>query len=53
MSKKVIEGREKPMWLRVGTITEFENGNQVLELNILPGEQYYIFPQENKENNNK
>jgi site-specific DNA-methyltransferase (adenine-specific) len=49
MSKKVIEGREKPVWLRVGTITEFENGNQVLELNLLPNQQFYIFPQDEKE----
>ena len=37
-------GDEKTLWLGIGTVIEFENGNMVLELNILPGIQYSIFP---------
>ena len=41
-------GKEKPMWLQVGVITEFDNGNQILELNDRE-ETYQIFPMEKKQ----
>ncbi len=43
-------GKEKPMWLQVGVITQFDNGNQILELNDR-SETYQIFPMEKKETN--
>ena len=36
-------GKEKPLWLYAGTMTEFENGNMILELNHLPGITYHLF----------
>lgn len=41
-------GKEKPMWLQVGVITQFDNGNQILELNDR-SETYQVFPMEKKE----
>ncbi len=38
---------EKTIWLNVGMITEFENGNRILELNDR-NETYQIFPMEKK-----
>lgn len=48
---KKIEGREKPIWLNVGTIVEFDKGNMILELNHL-NEVFQIFPQEEKKGTN-
>lgn len=46
--KKYTKGsEEKTAWLPVGTITEFDNGNQILELNN-SSEQFNIFPFEEK-----
>ena len=43
-AKKYNKGEEeKTAWLPVGTITEFDNGNQILELNDRT-EVYQIFP---------
>lgn len=39
---------EKTAWLQVGTITKFDNGNQILELNDRQ-EVYQIFPFKEKE----
>lgn len=39
---------EKTVWLPVGTITKFDNGNQLLELNDRQ-ETYQIFPFKDKE----
>ena len=39
----------KTQWLNVGMMTEFENGNKILELNILPNQSFQIFPLEKKE----
>ena len=39
---------EKVVWLQVGMITEFDNGNRILELNDR-NETYNIFPLERKE----
>lgn len=47
---KQIEGREKPLWLEIGYITEFDNGNRILELND-SDLVYQIFPMEKKETN--
>jgi hypothetical protein len=45
--KKYMKGaEEKKIWLTVGTITEFDNGNSILELNMFPNQQFSIF--ENK-----
>jgi len=49
---KKIEGRDKPIWLNVGTITQFDNGNQILELNFL-NETFQIFEQKPKEQGEK
>lgn len=46
---KKIEGREKQIWLNVGTITQFENGNQILEMNDRQ-EVYQIFEVKPKDN---
>ena len=40
---KTKGGEEKVAWLPVGQITEFDNGNQILELNN-SSEQFNIFP---------
>jgi hypothetical protein len=37
------DGQEKTAWLPIGTITKFDNGNSILELNDRP-ETYQIFP---------
>lgn len=50
--KKYTKGQEeKTVWLQVGQITQFDNGNQILELNMLPGQTYQIFPFEKKDSN--
>ncbi len=41
-------GKDKPMWLNAGTMTKFENGNMILELNHLPGIIYQLFEVEEK-----
>jgi len=40
--------QEQVIWLQVGMITEFDNGNRILELNDR-NETYNIFPLERKE----
>jgi hypothetical protein len=48
-AKKYKAGQEeKTQWLPVGTITKFDNGNQILELNDRE-EVYQIFPVKKKE----
>jgi len=48
-AKKYKAGQEeKTAWLPVGTITKFDNGNQILELNDRE-EVYQIFPVKKKE----
>lgn len=48
-AKKYNVGQEeKTQWLPVGTITKFDNGNQILELNDRE-EVYQIFPVKKKE----
>ena len=42
MAKKDI-GKDKPMWLPVGTIIHFDNGGTILELNHLPGQTFSVF----------
>jgi len=37
------DGSNKTMWLQVGMITEFENGNKILEMND-KDQTYQIFP---------
>jgi hypothetical protein len=50
-AKKYKAGQEeKTAWLPVGTITEFENGNRILELNDR-NETYQIFPFKKKDDN--
>jgi hypothetical protein len=44
---KKVEGREKPIWLPVGTIVQFDNVNQILEMNDR-NEVYQIFEQKDK-----
>lgn len=43
------DGQEKTHWLSVGKITEFDNGNQILELNMLPGSIFQVFPDDKAE----
>ena len=47
--KYTKNNEEKTIWLQVGTITEFDKGNQILELNMFPNEKYCIFEQKPKE----
>ncbi len=48
-AKKYKAGQEeKTAWLPVGTITKFDNGGQILELNDRT-EVYQIFPVKKKE----
>jgi len=51
-AKKFIgkDGNEKNFWLPVGTITQFDNGNMILELNFLEG-KFNIFEQKPKTDN--
>jgi len=44
----------KTMWLQVGMITEFENGNKILEMND-KDQTYQIFPvrQQNQQQQNQ
>lgn len=46
------DGSNKTMWLQVGMITEFENGNKILEMND-KDQTYQIFPvrQQNQQQN--
>jgi hypothetical protein len=47
--KKYKAGQEeKTAWLPVGTITKFDNGNQILEMNDRE-ESYNIFPFKKKD----
>ena len=49
-AKKYKQGEEeKTQWLPVGTITKFDNGNSILELNDREG-NYQIFPFTKKDN---
>lgn len=47
-------GTNKTMWLQVGMITEFENGNKILEMND-KDQTYQIFPvrQQNQKQQNQ
>jgi len=40
--KYTLNNEEKTQWLQVGVITQFDNGNQILELNDR-SETYQIF----------
>lgn len=55
-TKKEIEGREKPLWRTVGTLTEFPpndrnpDGGFALELFHQPETKFYVFPQRERQN---
>jgi len=49
--KYTKNNEEKTAWLPIGIITEFDNGNQILELNN-SSETFQIFPLEKKATNN-
>jgi hypothetical protein len=44
---KAKDGTEKVAWLTVGTLMEV-NSKKYLELNMMPGTQFFIFPTEEK-----
>ena len=47
--KKIRNGQgEKTIWLPIGTITEFDNGGRILEMNDRT-EVYQVFEQKDKE----
>ena len=50
-SKKTYtkDGAEKTVWLPVGTLTEFKDGEFGIELNFLPDTKLYTFEQKPKE----
>lgn len=43
------DGTEKTTWLKCGTLREMDNGNQFIELNMLPNTSFYVFEQKKKE----
>ena len=47
--KYVVQGQEKVKWLNVGTLKETDDGKQFIELNIFPGQDFYIFEKREKE----
>jgi len=49
--KYTSQGQEKTMWLNVGTITKFDSGSMILELNT-SDQVYQIFEQKKKTNQN-
>ena len=42
-------GKEKAVWLPVGTLKKLDDGKMFLELNMHPGVGFYIFEQKPKE----
>lgn len=44
-------GAEKTKWLQVGTLNETDDGKKFLTLNMFPNESFYVFEQEERENN--
>ena len=44
-------GAEKTKWLQVGTLKETDDGKKFLTLNMFPNESFYVFEQEERENN--
>lgn len=42
------EGMEKEFPTRIGTLLEFDNGNQVLELNMFPYVEMIVMPEEGR-----
>jgi hypothetical protein len=48
--KKTYEqnGGTKTKWLKVGTLKELEDGRQFIEINIFPGQDFYVFEQKEK-----
>lgn len=49
--KKTFEqnGQTKTKWLQVGTLKETEDGKQFIEINIFPGQDFYVFEKKEKE----
>ena len=43
------QGNEKKQWNNVGTLTQLDNGNFILELNMFPDTKFGVFPQKEKE----
>lgn len=38
-------GETRTKWLNVGTLKTLDNGNQFIELNIFPNQDFYVFEQ--------
>lgn len=47
--KKTDGTESKPFWAPVGTLKKNDDGKMYLELNMLPGVTYYVFPPKDKE----
>lgn len=41
-------GEEKTFWNRVGTLLQFDNGNQIIELSMFPDTKFLVFEDDKK-----
>lgn len=48
-TKKLVDGREKPIWRTVGTLTQFDDEGYALELDMFPETKFYVFPQKERQ----
>jgi len=47
------DGDKKNAWRDVGEMIEFDNGNKIMKLNLLPNQQFSLFPIEKQANGNQ
>lgn len=48
-----VNGQEKTVWLKCGTLRTADNGNRFIELNHLPDVSFFVFEQKKKEQVNE